>query len=89
MTTTSAIPAPSRDAHAKARKEFGSFEIEPEELEYFEQIGSGSFGERFGCSLGGMRESKLVRAVCWLVRHARVLSILRSGNVVRSLRPVC
>lgn len=34
----------NRDAHAKARKEFGSFEIEPDELEYFEQIGSGSFG---------------------------------------------
>ena len=34
----------TRDAHAKVRKEFGSFEIEPNELEYFEQIGSGSFG---------------------------------------------
>ena len=33
------------DAWSKSRREFGSFEIEPKELEYFEAIGSGSFGD--------------------------------------------
>ena len=41
----SALEYAHSDAFAKSRAEFGSFEIEPKELEFFDVIGSGSFGD--------------------------------------------
>ena len=71
--------------HAKARKEFGSFEIEPEELEYFEQIGSGSFGAATRGAGGTSRFLTCARLLLLLRARVRASSSLAllPGHVYR------